>query len=109
VSHNRRKIPQLLQNPFVIELAKTHGKSPAQVLLRFLIQALSVVVIPKSKDSKRLQENIEVFHKMLLGVQHVFPPCIKTCFAIAYLTVTDFRFRTVYRRCNEVESAGRRR
>lgn len=41
------------------EIAKKHNKTPAQILLRFLVQH-KIVVIPKSTNPQRLRQNIEV-------------------------------------------------
>ena len=43
-----------------MEMARAHGKTPAQVLLKHLMQQ-QVVVIPKSVNAKRIQENFNVF------------------------------------------------
>lgn len=51
---------EMFENPALVEIAKTHGKTPAQVALRFLIQN-DVVVIPKSTHVDRICENIDVF------------------------------------------------
>lgn len=48
--------PNPLNDPVIAEIAKTHGKSPAQVLLRFLLQ-LGIVVLPKSVKAHRMAEN----------------------------------------------------
>jgi len=53
-------IPDVLDNPLVLEIARTHSKTPAQVLLRHLIQQ-QIVVIPKSVTPKRILENFQVF------------------------------------------------
>lgn len=47
-------------NPVLKEIGAVHGKSTAQVALRFLIQS-GVVVIPKSTHKERMQENFNVF------------------------------------------------
>lgn len=47
-------------NPLLESIGKAHGKSTAQVALRFLIQR-GVVVIPKSVHKERMVENFEVF------------------------------------------------
>ncbi|XP_047482644.1 aldo-keto reductase family 1 member A1-like [Penaeus chinensis] len=52
--------PILLQHPVVTSMAKRLGRTPAQVLLRFLIQN-NLVVIPKSTNQKRVKENFNVF------------------------------------------------
>jgi len=44
----------------IIEIAQIHGKTPAQVLLRWGIQR-DTVVIPKSTHEERIKENIDVF------------------------------------------------
>jgi len=58
-SHLKVKVPVLLTNPTVVEVAKKHNKSPAQVLLRFIIQQ-GIVVIPKSVTPARIVENFNV-------------------------------------------------
>src|SRR5439155_12991416 len=50
----------LLDNQVIKDLAGKHGKSPAQVVLRWHVQ-LGNVVIPKSVTPSRIRENIEVF------------------------------------------------
>jgi 2,5-diketo-D-gluconate reductase A len=44
----------------ILELAKKHGKSPAQVTLRWHLQH-GLIVIPKSVTPARIRENIDVF------------------------------------------------
>ena len=51
-------------NPVLKEIGEKHGKSVAQVALRFLLQS-DVVVIPKSVQKKRMEENFNVFDFML--------------------------------------------
>lgn len=50
----------VLQDPAVTAIAAAHGKSPAQVLLRWGIQQ-GRSVIPKSTKRHRIAENIDVF------------------------------------------------
>ncbi|MEN3266495.1 aldo/keto reductase [Pseudonocardia sp.] len=50
----------LLSEPTLKRLAEKHGKSPAQVVIRWHLQ-LGNVVIPKSKTPARIAENIDVF------------------------------------------------
>ncbi|XP_055332645.1 aldo-keto reductase family 1 member A1-like [Paramacrobiotus metropolitanus] len=52
--------PVLLEDPVVVEIAKLCGKTPAQVLLRYLIQ-MGRIVIPKSKTTNRIKANFEIF------------------------------------------------
>ena len=50
----------LLDNPAVAAVAAAHGKSPAQVLIRWSVQ-LGNVVLPRASSRAHLAENIEVF------------------------------------------------
>ena len=47
-------------NPVLAAVGAKHGKSVAQVALRFLLQS-GVVVIPKSVHKERMAENLQVF------------------------------------------------
>ena len=44
----------------IARIAKMHGKSPAQISLRWLVQQ-GVVVIPRTSKAERLKENIALF------------------------------------------------
>lgn len=48
------------ENPVITEIAKNHGKTAAQTVLRWHIQ-LGNLIIPKSSNPVRLAENIDVF------------------------------------------------
>ncbi|WP_413806454.1 aldo/keto reductase [Streptomyces sp. OE57] len=50
----------LLEDPKLAEIAEKHGKTPAQVVLRWHLD-LGNVVIPKSVTPSRIKENIDVF------------------------------------------------
>ncbi|MBU3866172.1 aldo/keto reductase [Streptomyces sp. 4503] len=50
----------LLQDPALAAIARRHGRTPAQVVLRWHLQ-LGNVVIPKSVTPARIRENIDVF------------------------------------------------
>ena len=50
----------LFSQPVLTEVGAAHGKSVAQVVLRWLIQR-GVVVIPKSVRPDRIAENLDVF------------------------------------------------
>lgn len=51
----------LLQNKRIIEIGKKYNKSPAQVVLKYLVQVLSIAAIPKSTNEKHIKENINIF------------------------------------------------
>jgi 2,5-diketo-D-gluconate reductase A len=50
----------LLDDKTIGKVAARHGKSPAQVILRWHVQ-LGNIVIPRSATADRLRENIEIF------------------------------------------------
>lgn len=56
----------LFQNEVLTRIAKAHGKSVAQVVLRWLTQR-GVVAIPKSARKDRMTENLDVFDFQLTG------------------------------------------
>lgn len=56
----------LLANPTVTEVADRHGKTPAQVLIRWHMQ-LGNIVIPKSVTPERIVSNFDVFDLELSG------------------------------------------
>ena len=49
----------IFSNPLLTEIARAHGKTVAQVALRFLYQQ-GIPVIPKSTHSERMQENFSI-------------------------------------------------
>ncbi|WP_432509204.1 aldo/keto reductase [Kineococcus auxinigenes] len=50
----------VIDDPAITALARAHGKTPAQVVLRWHVQ-LGNLVIPKSVTPQRIRENIDVF------------------------------------------------
>jgi len=44
----------------VVRLAQKHGRSAAQILLRWHVQH-GLVAIPKSQDPERMRQNLQVF------------------------------------------------
>ncbi len=51
---------QRFSDPKLVALATQYGKTPAQIILRWILQ-LGVSAIPKSSNLKRLKENFNVF------------------------------------------------
>jgi 2,5-diketo-D-gluconate reductase A len=49
-----------LDHPVIVEIARQHGKTPAQVVVRWHLQR-EFVVIPKSARHERIVENADVF------------------------------------------------
>jgi 2,5-diketo-D-gluconate reductase A len=50
----------LRNDPLITGIAKDHGKSPTQVVLRWHVQ-LGLVVIPRSSNPGRMAENLDIF------------------------------------------------
>lgn len=50
----------IFENEKLLAIANKHGKSVAQIILRWLVQR-DIVVIPKSTRKERIQENINIF------------------------------------------------
>jgi diketogulonate reductase-like aldo/keto reductase len=57
-----------LQDPVIVEIAQAHGKSPAQVMLRWHLQQ-GRSAIPKSTKPTRIAENLDVFDFALTSDQ----------------------------------------
>ncbi|XP_068155947.1 1,5-anhydro-D-fructose reductase-like [Drosophila tropicalis] len=55
-----REVPNLMEIPEVKEIAAAHGKTPAQVLLRWIIDT-GLSTIPKSTNPARLRQNLDIF------------------------------------------------
>ncbi|EFN79797.1 Alcohol dehydrogenase [NADP+] [Harpegnathos saltator] len=53
-------VPDLLKNYIVLEVAQKYKKTPAQILLKHIIQK-NIAVIPKSTNPTRIKENIQLF------------------------------------------------
>jgi diketogulonate reductase-like aldo/keto reductase len=49
-----------IDDPTIARIAAEHGRTPAQVLLRWAVQR-DVVVIPKSLHEERIRENARIF------------------------------------------------
>ena len=50
----------LLEDPKLAEIGRKHGKTPAQIVLRWHLE-LGLVAIPKSVTPSRIKENLDVF------------------------------------------------
>lgn len=60
---------KILENPTLNAIAKQHGKSPAQIILRWHMETGNIA-IPKSATPSRIKENIEIFDFKLNGTDH---------------------------------------
>ncbi|XP_060648700.1 aldo-keto reductase family 1 member A1-like [Drosophila nasuta] len=55
-----RELPDLMDVPEIKEIAAAYGKTPAQVLLRWIVDT-GVIAIPKSTNPERLKQNLDIF------------------------------------------------
>jgi diketogulonate reductase-like aldo/keto reductase len=51
----------VLDDPLLVEIATAHGRTPAQVALRWLVEQDRVCALPRSADPGRRRENLDVF------------------------------------------------
>jgi diketogulonate reductase-like aldo/keto reductase len=51
----------VLSDPVIQTIAAAHGRTPAQIVLRWHAQQPGVVAIPKTSDRRRLTENFSIF------------------------------------------------
>lgn len=58
----------LLDEPAVTAIAEAHGRTPAQVVLRWHVQQ-GMVAIPKSSNPERLAQNLDIFDFELSGAE----------------------------------------
>ena len=57
---------EALEHPVIANLAEKHGRTPAQVILRWHVQS-GFIVIPKSANPERIYENFALFDFELSG------------------------------------------
>lgn len=51
----------VLSDPVLQEVGETHGKTPVQVTLRWLVQQPGVAAIPKAAAAKNRESNVDIF------------------------------------------------
>ena len=69
---------EILDDKTLLEIGETHGKTPAQVALRWLIQQEKAAAIHKAASKDRLKSNFDVFDfelrdeemKRIFGLHH---------------------------------------
>jgi diketogulonate reductase-like aldo/keto reductase len=52
---------KLLDDPVIGEIGKAHGKTHAQVALRWLIQQPMVAAVPRALEERHIEENLDIF------------------------------------------------
>jgi diketogulonate reductase-like aldo/keto reductase len=52
---------ELMGHPAIAGIARAHGRTPAQVVLRWEIEQPRVAVIPRTSNPNRLAENLDIF------------------------------------------------
>ncbi|RCN49554.1 oxidoreductase, aldo/keto reductase family protein [Ancylostoma caninum] len=80
--------PNVLTDPVVKKIAEAHGKTPAQVALRWATQ-LDVIVIPKSISEARIKENAALFDFKLTDAEMKEMEGLERGWRIVDLTARD--------------------
>jgi diketogulonate reductase-like aldo/keto reductase len=70
---------RLVRNPKLAGFAKTHGMTPAQAALAWLLAKDDIIAIPKTGNRERLQENFSALElrlskDQLAELDRLFPP-----------------------------------
>ena len=52
---------ELLNDPVLAAVGRSHGKTVAQIALRWLIQQPMIVAVPRALEEKQIEENLDVF------------------------------------------------
>jgi diketogulonate reductase-like aldo/keto reductase len=80
---NWNPIPDLRTHPSVTAIATKHGKSSAQVTLRWHWQQ-GIVVNPRTRDPAHMMENLSIFdfeldHEDMMTLSYLNHPISKVC------------------------------
>lgn len=51
--------PEMQQEEIIVKIAKAHNKTPAQILIRYIVEQ-GIAVIPKSSNENRIKENFDI-------------------------------------------------
>lgn len=51
----------MLDDPVIVEIAAAHGKTPAQIALRWTVQQPGIGVVPRALEFSEIEENIGIF------------------------------------------------
>jgi 2,5-diketo-D-gluconate reductase B len=57
----------ILKDPVIMKVANSHGKTTAQVALKWLVQQPNIVVVPRALEHSEIKENIDIFDFELTG------------------------------------------
>lgn len=52
---------EAMENDVICNIAKSHGKSPSQIILRWMMQHENVLAIPKSATASHIQSNFDIW------------------------------------------------
>lgn len=64
---------RIIHDPVLAEIGESHGKTAAQVALRWLVQQENVAAIPKAQSREHQESNLDVFDFELAGeeMEHI--------------------------------------
>lgn len=88
--------PQLIiEQPEIVAIAKKYAKSPAQVILRYLVD-IGTIPIPKSSSKERIKQNINIFDFNLtseeITMMDKFDCGLRVCPALELKECKDYPF-----------------
>lgn len=52
---------EVVTDPVIQEIAKTHGKTGAQIALKWLVQQPDMAIVPRALEISQIEENIDLF------------------------------------------------
>ena len=81
-----------MEDSVVVKIADRHGKTPAQILIRYLYDR-NIVVIPKSTNPDRIKQNFDVRFPPFWMVNPVFDLGVHIFRSLTSKSVTR-RFRS---------------
>lgn len=53
---------RMFSDPVLTDIARAHGKTIAQIALRWLVQQGNIALIPRSSNAERIAQNLDVFN-----------------------------------------------
>lgn len=52
---------ELLIDPVIVKAAKAHGRTPAQIALRWLVQQPVIAAVPRALEEAHIEQNLDIF------------------------------------------------
>lgn len=89
----------IIDQPEILNMSKKYGKTPAQIVLRYLVD-IGTIPIPKSSSKERIKQNIDIFDFKLTPEEiseiDKFDCGVRICPATEYKDHKDYPFHLEY-------------